>query len=371
MMIQRFIRDEHGSVFIFVGLAIVVLLGVVGIAIDLGTQGMIKTRMQNAADAAALGGAVADGVTDAERERIARRYFALNYPDRYQGTDLTAANVGITTSGDTVLVDTNARSRKADIVQVVGVENITTRAVSEVRNTGSSSAEIRDVTMVMDASGSMNTTVDAVGGVDGTGPIRISEARTAANTLIDEMLCKNPTRGNRIGWVKFSRFCNSEVDCADLTQSLPLSASCSALTSQVSSYNGQGATNGAEGLERAEALMGAARPNVVRAVIYMTDGLNNVYGNYNYCWTTEQAASCIDGQGSPLADVPARDACSRMKAKGILIYGISFSQDARNAQVVRDCASGPEYYFYAPDGVALQQAFRDIITSIKKIRITR
>jgi hypothetical protein len=61
----------------------------------------------------------------------------------------------------------------------------------------------------------------------------------------------------------------------------------------------------------------------------------------------------------------------RLKAQGILIYSIGFSANAQNAQILRDCASAPDYYFYAPDSTTLQDAFQQIVTSIKKIRITR
>ena len=365
--LKRFTRDERGSVFIFVGLAIIVLVGVVGIALDLGTQGMIKTRMQNAADAAALGGAVADGVSDAERAQIARRYFALNYPDNYQETDLTAANVGITTSGDSVLVDTNMRSRRADLVQVVGVDRIQTRAVSEVQNAGSSTATIRDITLVMDASGSMLETLP-------TGPIRIMAARDAARVIVDEVICDAPASGSRIGWVKYSSSCDFDApnqNCNNLTSSLALSASCSDLNNELSAYNPLNWTNGGEGMERAENVMATARPNVVRAVIYMTDGLNNVHGTTNYCPYGNTTCRGVHLDGSPLADAPALDACNRLKAKGVLIYGVSFSEDAIDADVIRACATGPDYFFYAPDEVTLKEAFRSILTSIKQIRITR
>ncbi len=379
-MMRRFLRDEGGSVFIFVGLAIVVLIGVIGIALDLGTQGMLKTRMQNAADSAALGGAVADGVSNVEREAIARRYFALNYPDNYQGTDLTAANVGITASGDSVLVDTNNRTRRADLIPVVGIENIQTRAVSEVANTTSGAAQLRDITLVMDASGSMSEQINEVAG---TGGVRIVEARTAAQIIVDEVLCNASTPGSRVGWVEYAARCTSPFSCdSSPSQFLALSGSCSAVTAKVNSYTyrnawgpgfSEGWTNGADGVGIAENIMSAARPNVVRAVIYMTDGLNNTAGSRNWCFDPAEAASChgVYHDGSIYADAPALDACNRLKANGVIVYGVAFSANAQDAQVIRDCASGPDYYFYAPDAVALQDAFRSIFTSIKKIRITR
>jgi Flp pilus assembly protein TadG len=364
--LYRFAQDNSGSVFIFVGLAIIVLVGVVGIALDLGTRGMISTRMQNAADSAALAGALADTNSDAERIATARRFFALNFPDHYLQTDMTAEQVAISLPNGKVLVDTKKRTRKADVSPVAGINTISTRAVSEVDNSGSSSAQIRDITLVMDASGSMG---DPLAGPNGSGSTRIEQARNSARILIDAILCNAPVAGSRIGWAQYSTDCQSATTCTNLTTSQALSGSCNDLLSRLSTYNPISWTNGAEGLERAEALMSSARPNVVRAIVYMTDGLNNTYRNVNYCY--DDNSQCLEGSGSALADIPARDVCTRLKAQGILIYSIGFSTDARNAQILRDCATAPDYYFYAPDSITLQDAFQQIVTSIKKIRITR
>lgn len=380
-MVSRFARDERGSVFIFVGLAIIVLLGVVAIALDLGMQGMLKTRMQNAADSAALAGALADGASNGQREAVARRFFALNYPDQYMDTDLTAANVGITASGTSVLVDTHVRQRKAELLPVLGRQTIETQAVSEVQNSGSSQTAIRDVTLVMDASGSMQYQVDET---THSGGVRIEGARSAARSLVNELLCKAPSVGSRIGWVEYASTCRSAYDCTDSSISMPLNGSCGTVTSKVNSYRYQdqwnnefseGWTNGGDGMERAESLMSAARPNVVRAVVYMTDGLNNSYKSRNWCFDMQEAQvnQCHGAhlEGARQADAPTAAACSRLKANGILVYGVAFSADAQDAEVIRNCASGPEYYFYAANTTELLAAFETITTSIKKIRITR
>ena len=62
----RPIRQQRGAVAIMVGLSIAVLIGMIGLAIDLGRMFVIKTEMQNAADACALAAArELDGNTDA------------------------------------------------------------------------------------------------------------------------------------------------------------------------------------------------------------------------------------------------------------------------------------------------------------------
>ncbi len=369
--LRRFARDERGNVFIIVGLAIIILVGVVGVALDMGTGGMIKTRMQNASDAAALAGAIEpDGTPNGTRENTARRFFALNYPDNYAGTDLKASDVSITANEKNVLVDTNERRRDADVVQVLGINEIKTRATTEVANIGSANTGPYDVTLVMDASGSMGEAV--TGGYGGTP--RLALAKNAAKILVDQLLC-DAAPGNRIGWVDYSTedttsSCSTPDNCVPVINSVALSGSCAQVSSTLNNYRTGQFTNAGDGLERAEQVIATGRPNAIRAVVYLTDGLNNVYQSHHYCWG-DARSQCRLGVGSPLADAPALAACQRLKDRGILVYGIAFSQDAQSADVVRNCSSGPDYYFYAPDAVALQDAFKQIVTSIKSIRITR
>lgn len=54
---NKSIRHQRGAVAIIVALSIFVLVGMIGLAIDLGRMFVIKTELQNAADACALGAA--------------------------------------------------------------------------------------------------------------------------------------------------------------------------------------------------------------------------------------------------------------------------------------------------------------------------
>lgn len=62
----RLSRHQHGAIAIIVGLSIAVLVGMIGLALDLGRMFVIKSELQNAADACALAAArELDGNTDA------------------------------------------------------------------------------------------------------------------------------------------------------------------------------------------------------------------------------------------------------------------------------------------------------------------
>lgn len=56
-MVKKVVGEEKGSVMIMVVLALVVLIGFIGLVIDGGSLYLTKSRLQNAADAAALAGA--------------------------------------------------------------------------------------------------------------------------------------------------------------------------------------------------------------------------------------------------------------------------------------------------------------------------
>ncbi|MGE5321023.1 MAG: pilus assembly protein TadG-related protein, partial [Hyphomicrobiaceae bacterium] len=63
---QQFPKRQRGAVAVVVGLAILVLLGMIGLALDMGQMFVNKTELQNAADACALAAArELDGNADA------------------------------------------------------------------------------------------------------------------------------------------------------------------------------------------------------------------------------------------------------------------------------------------------------------------
>ncbi|MGN0334301.1 MAG: pilus assembly protein TadG-related protein [Lachnospiraceae bacterium] len=74
-MLKKLWEEEEGAAAIFAALVMVVLLGFTSLAVDYGSMVDQRSRLQNAADAAALAGVVED--SPAEREVRAREY-ALN-----------------------------------------------------------------------------------------------------------------------------------------------------------------------------------------------------------------------------------------------------------------------------------------------------
>src|SRR5574340_985797 len=91
---QQLPKRQRGAVAVVVGIAIFVLVGMIGLALDLGQMFVNKTELQNAADACALATAreldgTVDALTraDAAGETVARRNlvgFQKAWDDRIQ-----------------------------------------------------------------------------------------------------------------------------------------------------------------------------------------------------------------------------------------------------------------------------------------------
>jgi len=130
-------------------------------------------------------------------------------------------------------------------------------------------------------------------------------------------------------------------------------------------------------------------PLMSKAVIVMTDGVNEVFsphsnppGGSDYTSfrriQEERMGNNVDTKAEGVAAVNAKFAsiCSRMKAEGILIYTVTFrlgsSTAHNNARTLfRNCATHPDYYFDSPDGATLRQAFRTIGDSLANLMISR
>jgi len=88
-------NSQRGSVLVLVTISMVVLLGVAGLALDMGHAYLMKTRLQNALDAAALSGAKTLDVTHdpAQAEIDARNTFSINAGDDLSETGLALTSV--------------------------------------------------------------------------------------------------------------------------------------------------------------------------------------------------------------------------------------------------------------------------------------
>lgn len=160
-------RDDRGSTAIFIAIAAIPLIGALGLATDVARGYMVKSRLHQAIDAAALAGG--KDITSPTRDADIQKFFAANFPAGYM--DATVEPLAITPNGqNTAIVVSTSATVPTTFMRVLGFETLTVAAESEARR------EIAglDVVLAMDVSGSM-----------GSPSSKIQGARDAATTLAE------------------------------------------------------------------------------------------------------------------------------------------------------------------------------------------
>ena len=116
-------------------------------------------------------------------------------------------------------------------------------------------------------------------------------------------------------------------------------------------------------------------PTVSKAIIFMTDGRADWAPGYytSYGFLNEGR---LDTTSEPIAESEVNDrlleSCELAKIEGIEIYTVMFAlNDATIERDYRACASSEEHFFDAPDGEALDAAFRDIAGQLTSLRLTQ
>ncbi len=257
-----------GQIVIIVAISLIVLIGMVGLAIDSGRGYGVKAKLSAAVDAAAIaaGRALAEGATDAERLANARiaaqKFFYENFPDNYLGAIPVALSTDAFHNPDgywQVTVSASA-DMPTTFMRVLGQNLVTVIAVGEA---------IRrdvDVMLVMDTSGSLGPPTSPADTlpklklcaknafvskfIAGTGGDRLGLVSFASGAILDVPINKNSTRG-------FNKTqLNNAIDALTVT----------------------GSTASAEGMRRAlneiNAIPASLRSSL-RAIVFFSDGAPN------------------------------------------------------------------------------------------------
>lgn len=144
-------HDTRGNVLMLTGLSILILFAVAGAGVDFGRQQLVRMKLQNASDAAAVAAAsMPDSVSAEQRRAVALRYYNLNFPTTYLGVARPSPNIQI---GDQIIVDAST-SFDANFVSNVGVNRLESEGRTVV-DRSAPQATIYDVLLVMDNSNSM------------------------------------------------------------------------------------------------------------------------------------------------------------------------------------------------------------------------
>lgn len=251
-----------GQVVIIVAISLIVLIGMVGLAIDSGRGYGVKAKLSAAVDAAAIAAAraLAVGANDAERlanaQIAAQKFFNGNFPNNYLGATPTALSTAAIHKPDgywQVNVSASA-DMPTTFMRVLGQNLVTVTAEGET---------IRrdvDVMLVMDTSGSIGSAMTGLKNcaknsfvskfIAGPGGDRLGLVSFASGTVLDVPINKDSIRG------------------FDKTQ----------MNNAIDAFSSNGWTASAEGMRRAlneiNAIPASYRSSL-RAIVFFSDGAPN------------------------------------------------------------------------------------------------
>lgn len=182
-MLRMFIHSTRGNIALLFALLLPVILGAVGLAVDVANLMNVKTQLQNAADVGVLV-ASREGASEAQRRNLFDNYLKANLSQN-----------GVTIVGSSVDVEAGINHLRVDGHATANVESFFMRhlgmnQVSVVASTFRSTKSM-EIAVVLDNTGSMGT-----GG--------INALKKASHALVDAVEAgRAPNQDVRIGLVPF------------------------------------------------------------------------------------------------------------------------------------------------------------------------
>jgi Flp pilus assembly protein TadG len=175
------------------GLALIPILLGVGVAVDYGRALIVRERMADAADAAALAIGSWTGLTEPELKTKAQQFFDANYPPTQIGT---VGTLNVNFVGDDIMVDVSGVV-PTTFMKLANIDTMDVGASTVVRK----KERNIEVVLVLDITGSMNS-----GG-------KLTAMKNAAKKLVDILFeGKGVSDTLKIGLVPFSAAVNVGSD---------------------------------------------------------------------------------------------------------------------------------------------------------------
>jgi Flp pilus assembly protein TadG len=380
--IWRFLRNQRGNVFILTALGILMLVAVAGAAIDLGRQQLLRARIQQSTDAAALAaGSLQSPYSDPAqtaqfRRDTANRYFNLNFAPSYLGFQrpTPAINIGsnITVSGEGSLA--------SNFVSNVGVTELQASGSTTVTSEPSSHND-RDVVLVIDESGSTGAKVSG-------STTRIDIEKAALLAMLDNIFPATPTLDVRVGVVGYT---GSISTMGGLTSNkVTVRNYINSLTYRCENYDHWGLE---AGLNMVTGVWNGYKPPQHQCVHKHNAG-KDVEHNVGVApaltprsdgkRVSDAKNIVLLGDGEIMrepppyfpANLPMFDnQCTAVKNAGVTLYVINFiSTSAADEAALRQCASsdqdGSKLYYYAPNAATLRTILSNIGEKIGSTHIS-
>lgn len=413
-----FKNDEKGAIAIVFALVSIILVLVTGLAIDVGRAVHTNLKLTAALDAAALAAAKGlrlEGLTDAQVEALALKFFDTNM--KLTGANYAVVNslrVRIDRAKSAVLLDVDANVPTL-FGGLAGVESISLPKASAAIF----DAKDIEVAVQLDVTGSM-------------GGHKIVDLKSATKELVDILIPDEPTGQKvRIALAPYSAGVNAGVFARSVNGGMPSASTCvyerktnaaeftddlpvgldslmakeelpppprrtsiqncpdaeilpmtedkGLLKNTVDTYNPQSSTAGQLGTAWAWYLLSPKWAGIwpseseptpyrdgktIKVAVLMTDGIYNTISGVNWGDTSREAAEAGD---------KAIQLCQNMRDAGIVIYTVGF--ELRGAtqptRIMRECASATANFFNAENGEQLRLAFQSIAEQIVSLRLSR
>lgn len=257
-----YLKYCKGQIAIIVAISLIVLIGMVGLAIDSGRGYGVKAKLSAAVDAAAIAAARGLTVGDDDAERLAnaqasaQKFFNGNFPNNYLGSTPTSLNTTAVHKEDgywQVNVSATA-NMPTTFMRVLGQNEINVSARGEV---------IRrdvDIMLVMDTSGSIGSAMTGL-------------KNCAKNSFVSKFI--SGPGGDRLGLVSFASGAVLDVPInKDATRGFNKTQ----MNNAINSFSSSGWTASAEGMRRAlneiNAIPASYRSSL-RAIVFFSDGAPN------------------------------------------------------------------------------------------------
>lgn len=164
-VIRKLAGDRRGGVAVFIAIGIFAITGAVGLATDAARGYLVKARLSQALDAAALAGGRVMSSPDRDADIV--MYFNANFPPGYLGAVPSGPTIGVDPDGK-ILTLTASAVLPTTLMRILGFETMNIASATEV------TIESRnlEVSLVLDVTGSMAGQ-------------RIIDLRAAAKELVD------------------------------------------------------------------------------------------------------------------------------------------------------------------------------------------
>jgi len=373
-MIRKMSKNEGGQSLVLVGLSMIVLIGMLGMAIDLGRGFAERRKMQNAADAGALAGAwvMAKGGTDAQIAAAVHEYTQVyNGAGSYEAKYLPGLQtVG---SGSVPANATGVRVIARSTIPTFFASLLGLNTINAASNAAAGGFSPLDIAMVLDKSGSMDddscslkpypshcqtpnnqTNCTKCGGTWSLPDQPETDAKNAAKYFVD---LNNPNL-THLALITFSD---------NYATNRQLTADFAAVKSSIDAIDSQGSTCTSGGIRggRIELTSVRKRPDAIRFMILVSDGVANKWGDScQYSYSSSSSDNCYVDD-CPQARTAARNEASTAAANGIVIFTIGLGQEA-DMGLMQDIASiaGGEAFF-APTAADLISIYQTIFERIR------